>query len=203
MTTPRVIFVTDPICSWCWGTLPEVQQARLELSDHIEFDLMMGGLRVDNTIEINDYEYRRLQRLWHEVNATTGQNFCGVIPDGFRYNSEIPCRAVEVVRQASGEPPWDFFHNLQHAFYTDARNLSDVDVLSDIAGFDLAKQLDDPNIVNATRSQFGAAKAAAANALPSVLLDVGEGPRLLSGGYITVDFLVAEITHRTSARSTG
>jgi len=205
MHLPRAIFVTDPICSWCWGTLPEIRTAANRLADVCEFTLMMAGLQIGSERVMRDDEIRRLKRLWQEVAATTGQSFSGVLPEGFRYHSELACRAVEIARSLSESEPWAYFEALQRAFYVDAINPADPAALDGVGiavGFEpgaIASRLGDPGIVARTRAQFDAATALAAHALPSVLLDTGEGPRLVSGGFITADFLVAALQERLRA----
>ena len=127
----RILFVTDPLCSWCWGTLPEVLACREELNSLVEFDLIMGGLQIGPREGLLSYDVKRLRRLWQEVEETTGQRFSGKIPENFVYHSEISCRAVEIARQQSGGlPPFEFFAQLQKAFYHDGMDINHPEVLA-------------------------------------------------------------------------
>ena len=56
----RLLIVTDPLCSWCWGTLPEIEATRDALHDVIDFDLMMGGLQVGPADHLTDNHRERL-----------------------------------------------------------------------------------------------------------------------------------------------
>jgi len=202
----RVIFVTDPICSWCWGMLPEILATRDRLAARMEFDLMMAGLQIGSKRPMATWEIHHLKKIWREVEQTTGQPFCGRLPDDdqFIYHSETPCRAVEVMRDFQDEPPWDFFYHLQSAFYRRARNLNDVGELIDIAApFGISRDefvdaLGSRPVIAATRHAFQRANELAANALPMVLLDTGEGPRLVCGGYATASYLTGELKRRTA-----
>jgi putative protein-disulfide isomerase len=199
---PTVTFVTDPLCSWCWGTLPEIQKALAALEGKVRFELLMGGLQVGGHGPINAFHRRQLERLWQEVHETTGQTFSGIIPAAFSYHSEIPCRAVVAVAAAHGHAPWRFFEALQRAFYVRGLDLAQPEVLAAIANeFNMASDalitmLQDPAIISATRAEFARANALAAHALPTVLLDTGDGPRLVAGGYITAQFLVPDLEQR-------
>lgn len=189
------LLITDPLCSWCWGTLPEIEAARRELADTVQFDLIMAGLQVGTTEGLAEYNKQQLYRLWHEVHETTGQTFCGSIPEGFIYHSELACRAVELARHREGGPPWHFFHSLQSAFYVDGLDINRPETLADLLGMttdEVAAALADPAWVNAARANFAVAKKLSANALPGVYLD----NRLVCGGYVTADQLVSDIRSR-------
>ncbi len=196
---PELLFVTDPLCSWCWGTLPEILKAREDLSDAVNFNLIMGGLQIGPPEGLVEYDKKRLLKLWIEVAKTTGQTFSGRIPPNFIYHSELTCRAVELARIRKEAPPWDFFYNLQSAFYTDGQDINQVEFLSASLGIELKEMitlLHSDDLINITRANFDLAKSLSANALPSVFLNAGEGLKLVSGGYITAEFLVPEIQQR-------
>ena len=41
--TDRIIYIGDPMCSWCWGIAPELD--RLQAWTTLPFDVVVGGLR--------------------------------------------------------------------------------------------------------------------------------------------------------------
>ena len=206
---PRVIFVTDPLCSWCWAMLPEILAVRAQLSGWAEFDLLMGGVQVGDRRPPAKAEVAMLQDLWRRVAESTGQKFLGRLPadPDFIYHSEVACRAVEAMRIHLKQPPWEFFEQLQHAFYLEARNLNSIEELARLAGpfglepAGLDSMLQSDQVVEKTRTAFGVAKELGALALPVVLLDTGEGPKLVSGGYVTAEFLVPDLSARLDKAS--
>jgi len=197
-----VLFITDPLCSWCWGTLPEVEGTRDALAGDVHFDLIMAGLQVGRREGLAEYNRQQLQRLWQEVHKVTGQQFSGEIPPDFIYHSEIACRAVEIARRQAGTPPWQFFHRLQRAFYVDGLDINSPDVLAGLLGLprdEVAAMLLDSYYTMAARNNFELAKSLSANALPGVYLDTGEGNKLVCGGYVTAEQLTADLRERLSA----
>ncbi len=46
----ELIFVLDPMCSWCWGFAPVIEQLRETQADNYNFSLVMGGLRTKGDI---------------------------------------------------------------------------------------------------------------------------------------------------------
>ena len=198
---PKLLFVTDPLCSWCWGTLPELDSVKETLKREVDFDLIMAGLQIGTPDGLLDYDIKRLNRLWSEVANITGQSFSHIVPEGFVYHSEIACRAVEIARRKLGVPPFEFLHQLQSAFYEDGKNIQDVNVLAgllELSKLEIVQQLQAEDIIVATRANFELAKSLSANALPNFLMDTGAGYRLLCGGYVTAEFLIPDIRTRIS-----
>ena len=71
----RVVFVTDPMCSWCWGMADAIDEVRERFLDQCDFDIQLGGINTHGTRPIGDYGRRRLKRLWEEESAVTGVTF--------------------------------------------------------------------------------------------------------------------------------
>lgn len=199
----QVIFVTDPLCSWCWGMLPEMEKVKESLSGKIEFGLMMAGLQIGSR-KLSEREKHQLKSIWTRVTQTTGQPISGKFPEdeSFIYHSEIPCRAVKMFQLRKKDKLWAFFSRLQQSFYLEACNITNPSELSRIAeefeikATDFANDLHHPDIIAATRDDFETAKQTGAHALPTVLMDTGDGLKLISGGYTTADFLEEAIEYR-------
>ncbi len=197
-------FVTDPICSWCWGMLPEWQILMEEFKDRLQFKLRCAGLQVGSREPLSKEHRDELTRLWQRVHETTGQMFSFSFPDDaeFIYHSEIPCRALQVVRKEMNIEPWALFHDMQEAFYLRACNLSDLESLWQLVkpyGLDQKRfisQMKDDGIRDVTREEFEWCKEQVIPALPSVMLDLGEGPKLICGGYATTEYLIPELRSR-------
>lgn len=185
----KVIVVTDPLCSWCWGMSAAVEEAAHRLQGRVAFDLLLGGVNVDSTLPVGDYGRRLLMKIWTEVAETTGQPFGFRMPEGFVYNSVRPCLAVAAVRAATGRAPFGYLHLLQQRFFVEGRDVNHVDVLVSAAGelgVDAAavrQALADGAALEQLRAEFAAARVYGTQALPNVLTETGGRRHLLVGGY--------------------
>ena len=200
--TARVLFITDPLCAWCWATLPEIGKARALLEDQVTFDLIMGGMQVGPAAGLVEFEIKKLRTLWQEIQDLTGQEFSAKIPSDFVYHSEIACRAVEIARARDGQPPWDFFHSLQSAFYQQGRDINRLDVLTELLSMnetEVGAKLHAGEYIDSVRANFALTSSLSAHALPNLHMDTGEGYKLVAGGYITAEFLVPAIEERLAA----
>ena len=54
MSQTKLIYIADPMCSWCYGFSNELSTAIDNLGDKVELQLIMGGLRPYNTETIQD-----------------------------------------------------------------------------------------------------------------------------------------------------
>ncbi len=196
-------FLTDPICSWCWGTLPEIEKTRAVLGDRLKFVLRCAGLQVGSMRPLTQPHVAELMLLWRSVAETTGQRFTYALPDNdaFIYHSELACRAIQIARQIAGAEPWQAFHRIQQAFYVDSSDIGDLCELhrltaSDLSYADFEEMITDPQIVATTREEFSWCQALGTQALPTLLLDTGQGPKLVCGGYVSAEYLIPELTSR-------
>lgn len=204
-TEATLIFVTDPICSWCWGMLPELLLMMDALQGRIDFQLRCAGLQVGSQNPLSEAQINDLTRLWKQVAETTGQRFSFALPPDkeFIYHSEIPCRALQIARRlGDGNEPWEFFSDIQTAFYLHARNICNLDVLCELAApyniseNELRDGIADEAIIDSTRREFDWCKSQATHALPSLLLDRGDGPKLVCGGFATAKYLIPDVKAR-------
>jgi putative protein-disulfide isomerase len=191
------IVVSDPLCSWCWGTAAALDRARRLLAPRVEFDLLLGGINVDSRNPVGRYGRARLSRLWQEVATVTGQPFAPALPEApFVYNSAYLCAVLEAVRERSGAPPFALLHALQEAFFARSENVTEWTVLRNLLGragepVEVVRHLATTDGVRArTEAGFARARAHGTQAMPSLLLDVDGSCRLLAGGYLDAATLI-------------
>ena len=194
-TVLRVLVVTDPMCSWCWGMSPAVEVVADRLAGDVEFDFLLGGVNTHGTQPIGNYGRRLLMHIWREVQATTGQHFGFRLPEGLVFNSTLPCLAVAAVRVASGHAPFGYLHRLQQLFFAEGASINDVELLLRTAedfGADrraVAEHMEEETLRAEVMAEFAGARGYGTSALPSVLIDREGERRLLTGGYADADML--------------
>ena len=185
------------MCSWCWGMSAAVEVAAHELAEEVDFDLLLGGINLHATQPIGEFGRRHLMKLWGEVQETTGQPFGFQLPDGFIYNSRLPCVALEALRRRTGRPPFGFLHRLQQCLFAEGMNITSVEVLDWVArefgwqAGELEAELDDPALNTLAETQFEGSRRYGTNALPNVLIERDGQRRLLFGGYADAEMMVA------------
>lgn len=187
----EIIAVLDPMCSWCWGFEPVLEKIRMNLPSDTKLSMLLGGLRSKGDQAWNTEFKNYLREHWQRVQASTGQEFNTAILglEHFEYDTEPPCRAAVAVRELDEAKLFTFFQALQQAFYVDARDITQSDVLADIAekeGIDREKFLElfaDEKMRDKTKADAYKARSMGANAFPSLVFIDEEGHLCVMKGY--------------------
>lgn len=138
------LYVADPLCSWCYGFAPVIERLGTHFAGRLPVRLVMGGLRAGNTKPMRDEDKAYIRSAWTNVSKASGQPFDFSFFDrqGFIYDTEPACRAVVTARDWGSDAPVSALHfkaQISSAFYAHNRDVTDTDVIADIAreaGFD-------------------------------------------------------------------
>ncbi|HUE93662.1 DsbA family protein [Pseudomonas sp.] len=131
----RLLYVMDPMCSWCWGFAPVLESlAEQAAAAGVGLQLVLGGLRRDG-VAIDAAARVRYLGYWQAVNASTGQlfNFEAGLPEGLVYDTEPACRALVTARSLAPDMVWPLAQLIQRAFYTEGVDVTRASVLVELA----------------------------------------------------------------------
>ncbi|MCW3148968.1 DsbA family protein [Stutzerimonas stutzeri] len=187
----RLIYVMDPMCSWCWGFAPVLQvlaeQARV--SD-VPLTLVVGGLRREHAAMDQAGRVRTLS-YWQAVHEATGQpfNFDAGLPEGLVYDTEPACRALVAARSLEPSCVWPLAQLIQQAFYAEGRDVTlpaQLVELAEAAGIpriEFAECFDSPDCRTATAGDFAWAQNLGIAGFPTLLAQRHGQLALLTNGY--------------------
>lgn len=187
---PEVIYVGDPMCSWCWGMAPTIH--RIAERTDVVTKVLVGGLRPGPSAQPLDDRLRSfLSAHWDKVAKVSGQPFDDAILDkqGWVYDTELPAIAVTTMRQLAPAETLRFFTDLQRAFYADGIDITQSGAYADlIRGYDMdhagfLAELVSPEARTRAWADFAAARELGVLGFPTVLLRVDGGTQVLSRGY--------------------
>jgi putative protein-disulfide isomerase len=203
MMQKEIIYIGDPMCSWCYGFTNVIQTIRAKYMDRAKVTLVMGGLRPDGTHVVDDRYRTFLKGHWQEISERTGQPFDLSILDntGWIYDTEKPCRAVVTVRQLKPELEWEYFAATQKAFYHENHDPNDPESFARIAAkFDIDRKAflqayADKVSVDATEEDFRWAKSVGVDGFPTVLVRDERGIAALTVGYRPLRVLEGPLEH--------
>ncbi len=188
----ELIFVLDPMCSWCWGFAPVIEELSTILKDEYTFSLVLGGLRTKGEMPWDEHSKGYLKGHWEQVSQKTGQAFSERLfeKESFDYDTYPACKAVITVRELFGmQSAFDYLHTIQEAFYTRSEDITKPDILCDLlemVGLDRTSFRD---FYESERAQllmehdFAKARSMGANAFPSVVVIDEEGHMVCQKGY--------------------
>ena len=195
---PRLLYVVDPMCSWCWGFTGVRREVSVAFPD-LEWQLVMGGLAPDSDEPMDEETRGYVQDTWRAVSQQTGAEFnhdfwTECAPRRSTYPS---CRAV-IVAGESGKAE-EMLAAIQRAYYQEARNPSDTETLTTLAadiGLDPAAfeaALHSPETQTKLERDFALRSAVGAYSFPSVGLLDGEEAQLIATGWCAASVLTAAL----------
>ncbi len=207
----RLLYVMDPMCSWCWGFAPVadalVQQAR---AAGVPLHLVVGGLRTGSGAALEPSTRRYILEHWQAVHETTGQSFRfeDALPEGFVYDTEPACRAIVAARSLAPDIAWKLVKEIQQAFYLHGRDVTKASVLAELAEkaglprIEFAEAFDSAQQHAATASDFSWVQDLGIAGFPTLLAERNGHLALLTNGYQPLEEL-APLLSRWLERATS
>lgn len=195
----KLIYVGDPMCSWCYGIGEEFSHTLESLKDEVEVEVVLGGLRPYNTqtmLGLKDF----LIHHWQDVNKRSGQEFrFDILDTDLKYDTEPACRAVVVARSIKHSSALPFFKLLQKRFYFENQNPLALETFLQIAEeldmddgvFQERYNSDEYKML--VKQDFENANQLGVNSFPTILLQLGDDRHLIAKGYAESSNMVERI----------
>ena len=192
----KLIYVGDPMCSWCYGFAPELEKLVEGHKDHMDIELVTGGLRPYFNKPINEMK-DFLSHHWEDVHRASQQPFNYDILDrsDINYDTEPACRAVVVVRHMNREKEFEFFILIQEVFYYQNKDLTIAEnyfPILDKLGLEkgtFRKRFDSEEYKELVKEDFERASALGVQGFPSVLLESNSKLTVLTRGYTSAEIV--------------
>lgn len=187
-----IIYVGDPMCSWCWGIANELEQLRKEFEENCDFQLVVGGLRPGGGDKWDADFKQFLKKHWEHVHKASGQpfNYDLLKKEYFNYDTEPACRAVRVVRDLASKKEFAFFKAIQSHFYVENEDPNHIDFYQTLCkqlniNFDDFKtKFESEKYKTLVREDFAQSASWGIRGFPSIVLQQGEQLYLISSGYL-------------------
>ena len=203
-----LIYVGDPMCSWCWGFAPEIE----ELAEELPVEVVVGGLRPGPMAQpLDDRMASFLSHHWVEIGERTGQPFSTEFldrRDGWVYDTEPAAIAVTQMREMAEEHTLDYLTDIQMAFYGKGEDVTDFEVLTRLAepyDVDLelfGESLSTDEAKKTAWTDFSRARNWGISGFPTLVGELGDGRlALLARGWTdaaTIRSRIASVAENTS-----
>jgi len=188
----RLIYVHDPMCSWCWGFEPVRQQLFRIVSERIEIKTLLGGLAPDSDEPMPISMQLMLKSTWQKIQKTIpGTQFNYDFWDDCKpRRSTYPAnRAVLAARMQGLAFEQRMTLRIQQAYYLEAKNPSDNNVLSKLAvdiGLDVLQfdtDICSTVVERELNQEISLTRSIGLNSFPSMALETSAGIRRLHIDY--------------------
>ena len=203
---PTLLYIADPMCSWCYAFGPELATL-LDGLPGLQVELVLGGLRAYNTEVMSDTAKDDLMGHWKKVHESTGLPLIdsALEQPGFIYNTEPACRAVVAARTLLPAAALPTFHAIQQAFYAEGRDVTQGDALARI-GSDVLNAMGSPTSVEAFRTHWSSEDTVLAThndfvqckrweitGFPALVLERNGQLDMVTTGYTRVETLIKQM----------
>ncbi|MDQ7970829.1 MAG: DsbA family protein [Oxalicibacterium faecigallinarum] len=202
----KLIYVADPMCSWCYGFGPELATLLHGLPE-VPLELIVGGLRAYNTKPMDDALRTTLGTHWKKVGETTGLPFsdAGLQIRHFVYDTEPACRAISATGLLAPQSALTVFQAIQHAFYAKGLDVTKGEVLAEIVVQVLEQdgvQIDQGEFLktwaseearSVTREDFEQAKRWGVTGFPTLILEHRGELHLVTAGFTRTEDLIQRL----------
>ena len=194
-------YFADPMCSWCYGFSPVIKQLVAKYKSRVPISLIVGGLQPGTTIPINDDSRTEILHHWHQVHEMTGAKFLfdNALPEGFIYDTEPASRAAVSIPELEPTVTFPYFLRLQQAFYLQQRDITQTDVLADIAeeiGINrqqFLNQFASQEMHDKTQRNFAMSRQFGVRGFPTLILQDKGSLVLLCSGYTGFEQLESKL----------
>ena len=193
-------YIADPMCSWCWGFAPIIKSIRLNYSEQLKIEPVMGGLR-SGKLAMASEQRAEILNHWKAVNEMTGQPFSfeGAMPEGFIYDTEPSCRGVVAMALINPSLVFSLLESIQFSFYVEQKDVTNPRVLAELAGkigvdMDLYLQVFESDDAKKKVSiHFNKIRQWGVNSFPTIVVQNAAGYSILNKGYCLSDELFPKI----------
>jgi putative protein-disulfide isomerase len=198
----NLVYVADPMCSWCYGFAPALDALLQSPQDEqpLTLSLVMGGLRPYTSEPLSAAKADEILEHWRQVYQSSGQPFAPAPHTalnrlGFVYDTEPASRATVAVRNRWPQQTWTYFKAVERAFYAEAQDVTQRAVLSDVAQHqglaraEFEAAFDSEAMRGETRRDFAQSQAWGIRGFPTLLVEHGDRLHLVCHGYCGAEAL--------------
>ncbi|UCJ07727.1 DsbA family protein [Chitinophaga pendula] len=205
MNKPKLIYVMDAYCSWCYGFSPVIRKLSEKYAGVLDTEVLSGGM-IPEDMPVTELLKRFDDPIaaYTRVQETTGVPFGEKYLDFIRQaanssrimNSELPAKAMIALKTLAPGQQAQQAGDVQMAVFQDAKDLTDINTYLPIAasyGIDQAafeQIFNDEQLFDEARYEFQLAKQLQVTGYPAVLMQVAEDKcYLIARGYTDYDSL--------------
>lgn len=198
------IYISDPICGWCYGFTPVVQKLQQNHPD-MQFDVLSGGMITgDNRYPIERME-QYILKAHKQVESLTGIEFGKAFLDGlllsrtYLLDSEKPSTAITVFKQLKPAQAVDFVHDIQVAFNYDGKSLNDDATYRELAAKygldadDFVTEMNSDEVRYVTNQEFAQVQSWGITGFPAAVLATDKQYYLVAKGFTPLEDIEARI----------
>lgn len=195
----EIVYIADPMCSWCWAMSPHIDQ--LQAETNLPVRVVMGGLHIGSAAPLmTNARVEKLSSHWHKLEKDTGQPFdpSALRAEG-RYDTHTASTAVVAMRELKPDLAVEFLARCQRAFFSESVDITQRSQVASLAspfdidpvGFEIL--LGTAEIEEATLGDYAWAQSIGATSFPTVMFATDKWARAIAVGYTSVEDMIRHV----------
>jgi putative protein-disulfide isomerase len=196
-----ILYIYDPLCGWCYGFTPVIQQIQKKYSEKFDFEIISGGMVVGANegaiTQIAPYISQAYKRVEEYSGIKFGEAFLNkrLWDSTYRMSSLPPSIALEVFKNMSHNNSIDFAHDVQHAFYFEGKSLNDIQTYLELIKpysldpVEFQKMFESEQFKQQTIENFKKSSKLGVNGFPTVIYIHANEKKVLTRGFTSVSDL--------------
>jgi putative protein-disulfide isomerase len=187
---PTVYYVADPLCGWCYGFTPVVNELMAKYGTAIEWRFLLGGMAVGDKVKPMADMANELRPALDHIADRTGADFKPAFyndllaKEDVLYDSLLPCLSL-IYLYKNGKASWPALLSIYHKGIFQLGLAPSSDVLLALAA-DAAQLpaeglwdaiLETDNVM-ALREEFAFVRELKVGTFPSLVIELADGERL-------------------------
>ena len=134
----RIVYVMDPYCSWCYGGSPNILRLYDKYHDIVDFELLPAGMlrgeyEEHYTPEMERATLHSIETVERETGRKFGEPYrCLLHEEEAVWNSVLPSRAIEAVKEIAPEKVFAFADALLTARFSNGQRLDNPTTFAEV-----------------------------------------------------------------------
>lgn len=185
----KIIYTTDPLCSFCWAIEPQITKLRFKYDQHLDFEIVMGGL-------LESEAPRDLEQFQRSLRDITQKYQMPIYIDDHSFqwakHSLLACQLYLLIKDKEPESAPSILRKLREYQMLLNRDISDVQNLRNLLvesnlAIDYLDQLNTETAERLLYTDFGINRVLDASLYPtlSIIHHSGHGTKL--EGYVSFE----------------
>jgi len=193
---PKIYYVYDPLCGWCFAYAPIMEKLAQEFKDQVEFVVIPGGMIVGEHVrpigEIAPYLLQAIPELEEISGVKMGAPYIAMIKEGsYVASSYEPSLAMVVFKSFNTGRDVEYAHKVQQSYFIQAKDIMGDSLYTDLAReFDISpeefmKRMSDTSYHTKTQDHFNFAAYLNTKGFPALVGKSGASYMKITYGYLS------------------
>jgi putative protein-disulfide isomerase len=195
---PKIYYVYDPLCGWCFAYAPIMEKLAQEFKDQVEFVVVPGGMIIGENVrpirEIAPYLLQAIPSLEEISGVKMGEPYIALVKEGsYIASSYQPSLAMVVFKSFHTGRDVEYAHKVQQSYFIEAKDImgdslyKELAVQFEVSPEEFMKRMSDTAYQSKTQEHFDFAAYLNTKGFPALVGKSGDSYQKITYGYLSAE----------------